>query len=490
MCCGVAGTPQIVAGGAATITAENFTPANNTPDPGETVTATFPLLNTGDGNTTNVVATLLNSGGVIPVTTSQTYGVVLAAGPTVSRPFTFVASGACGGSITATFHLQDGALDLGNVTYTFQLGTVVNNTQTFSNAATITIPATGTGASTGAPATPYPSNIVVAGAPTTIGGLTVTINNFNHTFPGDVDLLLVSPTGRKMIVMSDVGGGVPGAVNLNFTLDDAAVSTLPSAPPLVSGTFLPTNFGTGDAFPAPAPAGPYLSPQTAGADTLTSAFTGAAGGNPNGTWSLYAVDDSSADIGNINGGWSIALTQAANVCSAPPALALVSAQSRRVHGAAGTFDLPLSLVSTNPTTEPRQGPAQTVVFTFNSSITGANVAITEGAAVISTGAISGNDVILNLTGVTDRQYVMISLTNITTAGGGAGGGASVRVGYLAGDVNQTRVVTFSDLVLTNTQLTKPVTALNFLKDVNANGALTFSDMVLINSNLTRSLPAP
>ena len=259
---------------------------------------------------------------------------------------------------------------------------------------------------------------------------------------------------------------------------------------LVSGTFLPTNFGTGDPFPAPAPAGPYLSPQTAGTDTLTSAFTGAAGGNPNGTWSLYVVDDSSADIGNINGGWSIALTQAANVCSAPPALALVSAQSRRVHGAAGTFDLPLSLVSTNPTTEPRQGPAQTVVFTFNSSITGANVAITEGAAVISTGAISGNDVILNLTGVTDRQYVTISLTNITTAGGGAGGGASVRVGYLAGDVNQTRVVTFSDLVLTNTQLTKPVTALNFLKDVNANGALTFSDMVLINSNLTRSLPAP
>ena len=138
VCCGVAGTPQIVAGGAATITAENFTPANNTPDPGETVTATFPLLNTGDGNTTNLVATLLNSGGVIPVTTSQTYGVVIAAGPTVSRPFTFVASGACGGSITATFHLQDGALDLGNVTYTFQLGTVVNNTQTFSNAATIT----------------------------------------------------------------------------------------------------------------------------------------------------------------------------------------------------------------------------------------------------------------------------------------------------------------------------------------------------------------
>ncbi|HXD33941.1 MAG TPA: S8 family serine peptidase, partial [Pyrinomonadaceae bacterium] len=149
VCCGVLGTPVIASGGAATITAESIAPANNAPDPGETVTANFPLINTGDGNTTNLVATLQNSGGVTPVTTSANYGVVVAGGPAVSRPFTFVASGTCGNNITATLQLQDGAINLGTVTYTFQLGTTSTASSTFSNATAIVIPATGTGATTG-----------------------------------------------------------------------------------------------------------------------------------------------------------------------------------------------------------------------------------------------------------------------------------------------------------------------------------------------------
>jgi subtilisin-like proprotein convertase family protein len=450
------------------------------------------LLNNGDGNTTNLVATLLNSGGVTPVTTSQNYGVVIAAGPVVARPFTFVASGACGGSITATFHLQDGALDLGNVTYTFQLGTIVSNTQTFSNTAAMLIPGSGTGAVTGAPASLYPSNIVVAGAPTTISKLTMSIIGFNHTFPGDVDLLLVSPTGRKMIVMSDAGSSTV-AVNLNITLDDAAVAALPNGTGIASGTFQPGNYGAPpvqDPFPAPAPVGPYLTPQTSGTDTLTSAFTGVAGGDPNGTWSLYAVDDANLDSGNINGGWSLALTTSTNVCSSPPSLALVSAKSRRVHGSAGTFDMPLSLVLTNPATEPRLGPAQTVVFTFNTAITGATATITEGTATAGAPTFSGNDVIIDLSGVNDQQYVTVTLTNVTASGGGALSIAPVRIGFLAGDVNQNRVVTLADLGLVNQQLAQTVTAANYLKDVNTSGTLSLADKGLTNTKLTHALPAP
>jgi subtilisin-like proprotein convertase family protein len=490
VCCGVAGTPEVAAGGAAVITAESFSPANNAPDPGETLTATFPVINSGTGNTTNLVATLLSSGGITPVTTSQNYGVVVAAGATVSRPFTFVANGTCGAAVTATFHMQDGALDLGNVTYTFMLGTISNSTQTFSNAAPITIPESGTGATTGAPATPYPSNVIVSGAPTTISKLTATINNFNHTFPDDVDLLLVSPTGRKMIIMSDAGGSTV-AVNFNITLDDAAAAALPDGVGLTSGTFRPSNYGTvQDPFPAPAPAGPYLTPAPGGSDTLTSAYTGAAGGNPNGTWSLYAVDDSAGDAGNILAGWTIALTTSTNVCSGQPSLALVSAQSRRVHGAAGTFALPLSLVPTNPTTEPRQGPAQTVVLTFNKAITGATAAITEGTATAAAPTFSGNDVVVNLTGVNNQQYVTISLTNISDGAGGTGGSASVRIGFLVSDVNQNRVITVADVGLVNLQLAQPVTSANFLKDVNASGTLTVADKAIATTNLTKALPAP
>jgi hypothetical protein len=173
-----------------------------------------------------------------------------------------------------------------------------------------------------------------------------------------------------------------------------------------------------------------------------------------------------------------------------PAANLVLAQSRKVHGGAGTFDLLLSAVSANPTTEPRLGPAQTVVFTFDRAIIGATATITEGSAAAGVATFSGNDVIVDLTAVTDQQYVTIALTNVADALGGVGGGGSVRVGFLSGDVSQNRVVTVADLGLVNAQLAQLVTVANYLKDVNASGTLTVADKGITNVSLTHSLPAP
>ncbi|MCA1600935.1 MAG: M36 family metallopeptidase, partial [Acidobacteria bacterium] len=52
-CCGVAGTPIINSAPPATVVAESASPANNAPDPDETVTMSFPLKNVGTGFTTN-----------------------------------------------------------------------------------------------------------------------------------------------------------------------------------------------------------------------------------------------------------------------------------------------------------------------------------------------------------------------------------------------------------------------------------------------------
>jgi len=169
---------------------------------------------------------------------------------------------------------------------------------------------------------------------------------------------------------------------------------------------------------------------------------------------------------------------------------LVSAVSRKVHGAAGTFDLPLSAVATNPSTEPRIGPAQTIVFTFDKPIASATAMVAEGTATAAAPTFSGNDVIVGLTGVTDKQYVTITLANVASVDGGTGGSGAVRVGFLLGDVNQNRVVSLADLVLVNAQLVRLVTAANFLKDVNANGRLTVGDIIFINANLAKALPAP
>lgn len=315
ICCGVVGSPSLTSGGAATITAESISPANNAPDPGETITATFPLINIGDGNTSNLVATMQTSGGVTPVTPTANYGVVDAGGPSVSRPFTFVASGTCGNDITATMQLQDGVINLGTVTYTFRLGTTGTSTQVFSNTTPITIPATGSGAPAGAPATPYPSNITVAGVTAPVTKVTVVLKGYQQTFPDDVDVLLVGPTGRKFILYSDTGGGgniLPPGVALTF--DDAAAAAIVDGGPITgSGTFKPSNYDTvQDSFPPSAPAGPYLSPASGGVETLASAF---AGQNPNGTWSLYVVDDSNIDSGTLAGGWELALTTSVSSCN-------------------------------------------------------------------------------------------------------------------------------------------------------------------------------
>jgi subtilisin-like proprotein convertase family protein len=320
-CCGVTGAAAITSGGAAAVTAENFTPPNNAPDPGEYVTVTLPLINSGTANTTSLVATLQASGGVTNPSGPRNYGIVIAGGAAVAQTFSFIASGPCGSNITLTLALQDGATNLGTVSYPLRLGTVSTNTKTFSNSALITIPATGSGADTGSPATPYPSSVTVSGVVSPVNNITVALKGLNHTYPGDVDVLLVSPSGQKFILMSDVLD-TSDWTGQTYTFDDNAAGLLPSsgtAPP--SGSFRPTNYGTGDVFPVPAPAGPYLTPATAGGDTLMSAF---ANGTINGTWSLYVVDDAAVDTGNIANGWEISFTSSLSNCVANQAPIIIN----------------------------------------------------------------------------------------------------------------------------------------------------------------------
>ena len=105
----------------ATIVAEGCGPANGVVDPGEDVTVSFTVNNIGGGPTQNLVATLLPTGGVLFPSGPEAYGVV-ADGASASRNFHFSNDGSCGGTITLTFHLQDGDIDLGNYSFPFVLG--------------------------------------------------------------------------------------------------------------------------------------------------------------------------------------------------------------------------------------------------------------------------------------------------------------------------------------------------------------------------------
>jgi len=161
-----------------------------------------------------------------------------------------------------------------------------------------------------------------------------------------------------------------------------------------------------------------------------------------------------------------------------------------VHGAAGAFDLPLGSSPTNPSTEPRQGPTQLIVFTFDKPVTAGSAQVTEGTATAGAATFSGAEMRVPLSGVTNRQYVTLAVSGVSAADGGIDGTGSIRVGFLLGDVTQNRVVTVSDLAQVNSQIAQVVTAANFLKDVNANGTLSVADKAITNTQVTKALPLP
>ncbi len=169
---------------------------------------------------------------------------------------------------------------------------------TFSNFDTISIPGSGTEGI----GDPYPSIINVSGMMGPIIDVNVTINGLSHTFPDDIDILLVGPGGQKIILMSDAGAS-HNVTNISMTFHDEAASSPSNGQFLVSGSFKPSDYhGNGgpiDVFPAPAPGGPYGS--------LLSIFDGTA---PNGNWSLFVFDDQGSDVGRVANGWSLDIATA------------------------------------------------------------------------------------------------------------------------------------------------------------------------------------
>ncbi|HET7626252.1 MAG TPA: trypsin-like peptidase domain-containing protein [Verrucomicrobiae bacterium] len=119
--------PPPIAAAGSSLVSETCLPANDAVDPGETVTMNFALSNFGFAATSNLVATLLATNGILFPSAPQTYGVLETNGEAVSRPFTFFADGICGENITASLQLRDGEYDLGNVSFVLTLGHFIAN---------------------------------------------------------------------------------------------------------------------------------------------------------------------------------------------------------------------------------------------------------------------------------------------------------------------------------------------------------------------------
>jgi subtilisin-like proprotein convertase family protein len=189
------------------------------------------------------------------------------------------------------------------------------------------IPATGEGPGS---ADPYPRTIQVSGVAGAITHVQLRWTGLSHTFPDDVDVLVVGPHGQKVMLMSDAGGsGDLSGVDLVF--DDDAAGQLPDATQISAGTYKPTNYagndGANDSFSgAGAPPPPY--------GTSLSVFNGT---DPNGTWSFYVYDDNAGEKGQAFG-WRLRLdtTQSLSFPSAGPVVAAPYPSTIPVSGRSGT----------------------------------------------------------------------------------------------------------------------------------------------------------
>ena len=179
--------------------------------------------------------------------------------------------------------------------------------------------------------------------------------------------------------------------------------------------------------------------------------------------------------------------------AAAPTLALAASNpvvSRKTHGGAGVFDIPVdttqAIDSVAITVEPRQDTVSPhlIVFAFNTAIASVGNGTAGTAAVqtsvgasagTATAVVNGSTVEVTLTGIADVQRVNVSLTNVA----GTGVNAVVPIGFVVGDISGNGKVNATDVGIVKGQSSLAVVLSNFRSDVSANGTINATDVGVV-----------
>lgn len=178
---------------------------------------------------------------------------------------------------------------------------------------------------------------------------------------------------------------------------------------------------------------------------------------------------------------------------------VVSAVSRKTHGASGDFDVNLPLTGT-PGIECRSGGATndyTLVVAFDSNVEVAGVpqaAVISGDGIIGSNGVpnggvvtvNGNNVTVPLTNVTNVQTIQVRLNGVRDANATAN--IIIPMSVLVGDVNGNGTVNAADVSLCKSHLGEAASATNFRSDANANGTVNAADTAIVKSHLGSGLP--
>jgi hypothetical protein len=289
--------------------------------------------------------------------------------------------------------------------------------------------------------------------------------------------------------------GVVNATNTSGTATQAFSITiqaqLPGAPTI--GTATAGNAQATIAFTAPASnGGSPIIDYTVSCSPGPVAATGAAspitvtGLTNNTAYSCSVRARNSAGTGPASG--TVNVTPISGIT-----LAMVSARSRKTHGATGDWDILIDTAQplTGPVTlEPRAiGSGHRIVFQFNDNVSAAGTPTVRDAAnapIPGASAIAvanGANVEVTVTGLSAAVRARIQLAGVNGTLT-----ASAPMAFLLGDVTGSFSVTAADILKTQGRSGTATNATNFTYDIDASGAITLTDVLTVKSQSGLVLP--
>ena len=308
-----------------------------------------------------------------------------------------------------------------------------------------------------------------------VGAVTFASSNANCNISG-ITLTAAAVGGCTVTATKAADADYTAATaTLNITVNIASQSiTFGTAPLLAVGGTVTVSAGGG------ASGNPVtFTSNTSGVCTVSGVNGATVTGVTAGTCTIAANQ-----AGNSNYNAAAQVTQSFSVTPATPSFTGI-VYSRKVHGAAGEQNLPLDAgaqIGAAITVEPRViGAGHRIVFVFDNPVTSvdsvsvvnANLAAVGTASALFT---SSNELVVVLTGIPDNQRVTVRATGVNGIAS-----ASASIGFLVGDVNNTRTVNSSDISGVKARSGQATTSANFLFDVNASGAINSSDISAVKA---------
>jgi hypothetical protein len=197
--------------------------------------------------------------------------------------------------------------------------------------------------------------------------------------------------------------------------------------------------------------------------------------------------------GNTNYNPAPEVTQSITI-SAPLITFTGNAYSRKTHGnGVGVKDLPLADATIDGaiTVEMRTagGGGHQIVFRFTNPVTSVTSVSVTDATLANVGnpgvAFAGNDLIVTLNGVGDTTRLTVSVAGVNSINGL---NVSRAVGFLVGDVNQTRAVTAADIAAIKVRTSPLVDDSNYQFDINLSGKIDGADVSVVKARAGRVIP--